>query len=142
MGEGRVTLKGMGMHLPCETMQRVVILGSGGAGKSTLARRLGLATGLPVIHLDAEYWQPGWIEPERDQWDQRVSELAAGEQWIMDGNFSRTLDVRLRACDTIIFLDVPRLLCLQRVIRRWWRNRGQVRDDMAPECPEKIDWEF
>ena len=67
-------------------MQRVAIIGSGGAGKSTLARQLGEATGLPVVHLDREYWAPGWVEPPRDEWTRKVALFAAEDAWIMDGN--------------------------------------------------------
>ena len=123
-------------------MERVVILGSGGAGKSTLARRLGDTLGLPVIHLDREHWRRGWIETPRDEWAERVNELAAGDRWVIDGNYGGTMESRLRACDTAIFLDLPRSLCLWRVARRWRRYRGRTRPDMTPGCNERLDWTF
>jgi len=123
-------------------MQRVVILGSGGSGKSTLARRLGEATGLPVIHLDAHYWRPGWVETPAGEWEGRVRDLAAGERWIIDGNYSHTLDVRLSAADTIVFLDLPRARCLWRVLSRVVRYAGRTRPDMAAGCPERLEWPF
>ncbi len=123
-------------------MKRILVLGSGGAGKSTLAQALGAQLGLPVIHLDAHYWQADWGAPPSDAWEQTVRELVQRETWVMDGNFSGTLDLRLKAADAVIFLDLPRLLCLWRIARRFWRYRGQTRPDMASGCEEKMDWEF
>jgi adenylate kinase family enzyme len=123
-------------------MRRVIVIGSGGAGKSTLAARLGRATGLPVLHLDAHYWRPGWVATPDAEWDAKVAELAAARAWIMDGNYGRTMDQRLATCDTVVFLDLPRTLCLARVLRRWLRYRGRTRPDMNSGCPEQITWEF
>jgi adenylate kinase family enzyme len=123
-------------------MQRVLVIGSGGAGKSTFAARLAGRTGLPLIHLDAAYWKLGWVETPKPAWVEAVRRLAAGERWVMDGNYGGTLDLRLAACDTVILLDLPRLVCATRVLRRWMRFRGRSRPDMTPGCPERLSWEF
>lgn len=123
-------------------MRRVLVIGSGGAGKSTLATRLGRATGLPVHHLDALYWKPGWVPTPDAEWDAKIAELAAGPAWIMDGNYGRTMDQRLAACDTVVFMDLPRTLCLARVLWRRLRHRGRARPDMNAGCPEQVTWEF
>lgn len=123
-------------------MQRVLILGCGGAGKSTLARRLGELTAIPVVHLDAHYWSAGWIPMPAGQWRPRVEQLAAQERWIMDGNFASTFDLRLPLADTIIFLDPPRRVCLWRIFKRLIAYRGQNRPDMPGGCDEKADLEF
>src|SRR5690349_18913828 len=99
-------------------MKRVVVIGSGGSGKSTFSRELGRATGIPVIHLDREFWRPGWEETPKDEWNALVAELLAGESWIMDGNFGGTREMRMQAADTIIFLDLPRRVCLYRILKR------------------------
>ena len=123
-------------------MRKVLVIGSGGAGKSTFASTLSSRTGLPLIHLDALYWRPGWIEPPAAEWDQTIEHLLEGDAWIMDGNYGRTLERRLTACDTVIFLDLPRLLCLQRIIRRRLQFHGRSRPDMREGCPEQLSWEY
>ncbi len=123
-------------------MRKLLLIGPGGSGKSTLATQIGARTGLPVIHLDALYWRPGWIEPTREEWRATLAPLLAQDAWVMDGNFGGTLERRLAAADTVIFFDLPPLLCLWRVLRRRVRYHGRSRPDMTPGCPEKIDLEF
>ena len=123
-------------------MRRVLVIGSGGAGKSTFAARLGARLGLPVIHLDALYWKAGWVDTPPDDWARVVADAVERDAWVMDGNYGGTLDVRLAACDTVVFLDLPRLVCLWRVLRRWLRYRGRTRPDMAAGCDEQFDAEF
>lgn len=123
-------------------MQRILVIGSPGAGKSTLARELSRRTGLPVVHLDAEYWRPGWIGPDTDEWIARTREIVAGERWIIDGNYGSTLGRRLSRADTVIWLDYPTGLCLWRVIRRVVTMHGRTRPDMAEGCPERFNLDF
>jgi adenylate kinase family enzyme len=123
-------------------VRRVLVIGPGGAGKSTLAARIAERTGLPLIHLDACYWRAGWVETPAAEWDAAVARLTAGEAWVMDGNYGGTLDARLSACDTVIFLDLPRLVCLWGIVSRWLRWRGRTRPDMTAGCPERMTWEF
>jgi len=119
-------------------MKRIVILGCGGAGKSTLARELGARLGLPVVHLDREFWLPGWVEPDRAEWKTRANRLAAAESWIMDGNYSSAWDQRLAACDMVVLLDFGRWTCLARVARRSLLHFGRTRPDMREGCPERM----
>ena len=121
-------------------MRRVLVVGPGGAGKSTFARRLGERTGLPVIHLDEHHWRPGWEPPPDDEWRAIVTELAAGEEWIIDGNYGGTIDVRVRAADTAVFLDYAPIPCITRALRRSIFNHGRA--VQAAGCPEHIDLEF
>ncbi|MGZ8412152.1 MAG: AAA family ATPase [Gemmatirosa sp.] len=123
-------------------MRRVSIIGSGGAGKSTLAVRVAARLGVPLVHLDARYWHPGWLATPADVWRREVETLVAGPAWVMDGNYGGTLDLRLAASDTVVFLDLPRVVCLTRVLGRALRYRGRSRPDMAPGCPERLSWEF
>lgn len=123
-------------------MKRVIVIGSGGAGKSTFSKKLGEATGLPVIHLDQLYWRPNWQEPSKEEWREIHGKLLENEEWILDGNFGGTMEARIKACDTVIFLDLPRMTCLYRVLKRRLTHRGKNRPDMADGCNEKIDLEF
>ena len=123
-------------------MQRVVIIGSPGAGKSTFARKLAQRINAPVIHLDKLYWQPGWIEPDPQAWRDTLTRATQAEAWIMDGHYGSSLDLRLQAADTAILLEFPRALCLRRVMLRVLRTWGRNREDMGPGCKEKVDLEF
>ena len=123
-------------------MKKVLVIGSGGAGKSTFAKRLGDALKIEVIHLDQIYWKPNWVKTEKDEWEEIVKKLTARESWIMDGNFGGTREMRIRACDTIIFLDIPRRVCLYRILKRVAIYHGKTRPDMAVGCVEKFDPEF
>jgi adenylate kinase family enzyme len=123
-------------------MKRVLVIGPGGAGKSTFAQRLGQLLNIEVKHLDSFYWKAGWTEPSKEDWVKTVTELASAASWIMDGNFGGTLELRLKHCDTIIFLDMPRFLCLWRITKRRLRYHNRSRPDMAEGCSEKLDLEF
>ena len=131
-------------------MERVIIIGCGGAGKSTLARKLGEKTGLPVVHLDQIWWAPGnWQHLAREEFDRRLLTETEKPRWILDGNFNRTLEMRLQKCDTVIYLDYPRIVCLKNWIGRVIQNWGHARADMAEGCSEWFDpdmakwiWQF
>ena len=123
-------------------MERIIIIGCGGAGKSTLARQLGDQLNLPVVHLDKLFWLPGWVEMDKDAFDALLLEEMAKEKWIMDGNFNRTMSQRLERCDTVIYLDFSRFACLMGVLKRVITTYGKERPDMGEGCPERIDLEF
>lgn len=123
-------------------MERIALLGCGGAGKSTLAARLGERLDLPVVHLDAHFWRPGWEPTPRDEWRGIQREILSGDRWIADGNYDSTLDIRFDLADTILFLDQPRWRCLARALARVRRYHDRSRPDLAPGCPEKLDLDF
>jgi adenylate kinase family enzyme len=124
------------------TMQKVLVIGSSGAGKSVFAARLAERTGLPLIHLDAIYWKPGWIKTPKEEWARTVDDLLARDRWLMDGNYTGTMERRLAACDTVVFLDLPRVVCLWRAVKRRIVYRHGARPDMTPGCNERLTWEF
>ena len=125
-----------------ELGRRIKIIGSAGSGKSTLARQMGEKLDIPVAYLDAWFWGPHWEPNPAEAFLERVKGEAEKPAWIMEGNYSATLEPRLQRAQSIIFLDMGRLRCLYRVIRRYWNYRGKIRPDIAEGCEEKLDWAF
>ena len=123
-------------------MERIVIIGCSGSGKSTLACQLGEKLNLPVVHLDRLFWKSGWQESTAEEFDAKLTVELEKSQWIMDGNFNRTIPARLAKCDTVIYLDYNRFVCLWGVICRVFKSYGKTRPDMGDGCPERFDWEF
>ncbi|HEY8559314.1 MAG TPA: DNA topology modulation protein [Pyrinomonadaceae bacterium] len=123
-------------------MKKIVIIGSGGAGKSTLAQRLGEATGIEVIHLDKMHWLPGWTSPPKDEWRRTVERLLEKDEYVMDGNFNGTMEMRMQAADTVIYLDFPRTVCFFRALKRIFKYYNKTRPDMGEGCNERFDLEF
>lgn len=99
--------------------RRIALVGSPGSGKTTLASELARRTGLPLHHLDDLYWHEGWTPTPKEAWRSIVVEQVRAPEWIIDGNYADTLDLRIDACDLIIFLDLPRTLCSTRILRRY-----------------------
>jgi adenylate kinase family enzyme len=123
-------------------MRRVMVIGTGGAGKTTLARRLAERLALPLVELDNVFWRPGWVASPAAEFREAVGRLAATPAWIMDGNYSNTYDPRMPIADTILWLDYSRLTCMWSVLARTARGYGRTRKGLPPECPERIDMEF
>ena len=105
---------------------RVIVTGLAGSGKSTFALALAAKTGLPVIHLDLQFWKPGWVAPPETEWRERQWSVLGGDAWIADGNYHETLDLRLELADTVVFLDMPWWLCAGRAFLRGFRMPGEL----------------
>lgn len=116
---------------------KILVLGCPGSGKSTFARKLAQRTGLPIVHLDNLWWRTDGTHISRAEFDQALETLLQGERWILDGNYSRTIEIRLRACDTAIFLDYPEEICMAGIAARV----GQARPDM-PWTEKALDPEL
>lgn len=123
-------------------MERILIIGCSGSGKSTLARALGKRLQLPVVHLDRLWWREGWENVTQEEFDTALAQELAKPRWIIDGNYSRTMEQRLEKCDTILYLDFNRWECLLGMFQRVLGNWGQVRPDMSDGCPERFDPAF
>lgn len=115
------------------------MLGPGGAGKSVLAREIAGITGLPLVHLDREFWEPGWVKPARDVWLRKLDALLGGDAWIADGTHIDTLDHRLAKADGVILLDYSRWVAVRGVFTRLLRRQGRHRPDLAPGCRNRLD---
>lgn len=121
---------------------RIMIIGSAGSGKSFLSRELGKILKIPVFHLDKEHWLPGWTIPDKEDWRNRQKEMISHSEWIIDGNYQGSLDLRIPQADLIIFLNFSKYLCLFRAIKRNIQYIDKKREDMAEGCPERLSFSF
>ncbi|KFN04000.1 DNA topology modulation protein [Bacillus clarus] len=123
-------------------MKKIMIIGSGGSGKSTFSRGLGKRLQIPVYHLDALNWKENWVLASREEQIALQKKLVKRDSWIIDGNYGGTMDVRLENADTIMFIDLPRIQCLYRVIKRRVQYHNKTRPDMGEGCEERLDFSF
>lgn len=123
-------------------MQRIIIIGCPGSGKSTFSKELAKILDLPLIHLDKLYWRANWQEVSNEEFDKLLINELKKPAWILDGNFSRTLELRLQYADHVILMNYPTLTCVFRILKRVITNRGKTRDDMTDGCNERLDLSF
>jgi adenylate kinase family enzyme len=122
--------------------KRIMLIGPCGAGKSTFSKRLQKSLQIPIIHLDQYYWKPHWEETPIDEWNEKVRELAMEDSWIIDGNYTSSMDVRIERADLIIYLHQSTFILLYRVTKRIVFNYQKKRSDMAEGCKERFNYEF
>lgn len=119
-----------------------MIVGNSGSGKSTLAQQLGDLLSVPVIHGDKLRWQEDWTLRPKPDFKALIDEATASEEWIFDGNFTSTFNLRAARATTLIWLDMPTPLCLYSILKRVFKHHGTVRPDMPLGCLERFDLEF
>ena len=120
-------------------MQKVLLIGNAGAGKTTFAKQLAQKLHLPLVNLDNLYWRGDWDHLSRDEFDAILQSELEKPQWIIDGNFNRTIPQRLQYCDTVFYFDFPTIICLAGITKRTLTNLGKVRSDMGGNCVEHFD---
>jgi len=120
-------------------MRRVLVIGSAGAGKTTLSRHLAAKLDVPVHYLDLHHWDPGWTYRDRAKAREAVRALSATPAWVMDGNFAETFDLRMPRADTLVWLDYPRATCIRRILTRTIQDYGKQKPDLPEGCPETFD---
>ncbi len=123
-------------------MNRVIVIGGNGSGKSTFSKKLAAITHLPVVHLDKLRWYGNWQMREREEFDELLQQELDKEAWIIDGNYNRTIPHRLSCCDTVFYFDFSTFRCLWGVTWRVLTNLGRVRDDMGGNCRERFSLSF
>ena len=99
-------------------MKRILIIGNAGSGKTTFAQKLADVTNIPLVHLDKLYWRGNWQRTEKDEFDSILQKELEKSEWIIDGNFNRTLTHRLKYCDTVFYFDIPTIDCLWGITKR------------------------
>ena len=118
-------------------MKKIIVIGCPGAGKSTFARALSATTGIPLFYLDMIWHKADKTNISREEFDQRLGGIMTGESWIIDGNYQRTMEWRIKECDTVFLLDFPKEICLEGAEKRV----GKAREDM-PWVEETLDEDF
>lgn len=123
-------------------MNKIIIIGCPGSGKTTLAKQLGEKLNLPVIHLDKLQWKGNWETVRGEEFDNLLKTEMEKDMWIIDGNYNRTIPMRLQYCDTVIYLDYPTYVSFFGALKRIIKNYGKVREDMGGSCRERFDPTF
>lgn len=118
-------------------MKRVIVIGCPGSGKTTFAEKLSKISGLPLYHLDAIWHKPDKTHISREEFDQRIKDVFATDEWIIDGNYNRTVELRLKECDTVFLFDLPTEVCLQGARERIGKGRYDL-----PWIEHELDPEF
>lgn len=123
-------------------MQKIIIIGSPGTGKSTLAKLLAGKLGLPLYHLDQLYWQENWQTVSSEEFIKVQEAIFQQDRWMIDGNYLSTMELRLIQADTVIFLDYPSHLAVGGILKRYITRHHKARSDMGGNNIEHWDWNF
>lgn len=106
--------------------KKIIVIGCPGSGKSVFSRELSNVTGLPLHHLDMMYWLPDKTTVPTEEFERRLRLVMQGDEWIIDGNYNRTMEWRMCECDTVFFLDYPRGVCIDGIMSRMGKRRDDI----------------
>ena len=123
-------------------MKKIIVIGCPGAGKTTFAEKLNKKTGLPLFYLDAIWHKPDRTHISREEYDTRLSEILALDSWIIDGNYSRTIEKRMSECDTVFLFDLPTQICLEGATSRLGKERYDlpwIDTELDPKLKKEIE---
>lgn len=123
-------------------MKRIIVIGGNGSGKTTFSLELAKKLKIPLIHLDQYFWKGNWENMSNNEFDSFLIQELQKPQWIIDGNYNRTLPIRINYCDTIFYFDFSTIYCILGITIRTIKNYGKNRFDMGGNCPEKFDINF
>ena len=122
-----------------EAPRRVIVIGSPGAEKGALARAIAERLKIPCIELERLYWRPGWQKPDADEWRVQVAKLVTREDWVIEGTFPSTLDMRVARADWLVYVDAPMPVCLLREVKNMLCGSRDRQSEVAPGCPLRLD---
>lgn len=123
-------------------MERVLIIGSNGAGKSTFSAELAHRTGLPLFHIDRFYWCGNWQVTPRQAFEAQIQDVVKRPRWIIDGNNIRSLEQRLERADQVFWMEFSPALCMVRILKRELMYRNAVRPDLPDQCVSRLSLRF
>ena len=129
-------------RIPLRHPPNIMIVGCAGSGKSTLAKELGKIAVLQVIHMDRIQWKPYWVTRNQEEMNLLIEKAVKSDGWVFEGNNSASYHLRAPKAHLLIWLDIPRSICLRRAILRTLKNYYKQREDLPKGCYERFSWDF